>query len=246
MKNLLFFSLLIILNMFSTVQAQKVCESPDANEIDLNSISVTKCTIKESKSKRNKNKKSRLISVSVSANKRHLKKRELLKKKEVTAIGATGVSKVSETALNAEITNTISLKNNIENLKNKLSKEEVRKALKFTSVDKIPVFDACKKAEKGEESDCFNNEMMRHISKYFSYPGEAVRQNLQGDVWVRFIIDKSGYVKNIKTLGPDNAEILNNEAARVVLKLPRFKPAKKEGKRTSVKYGFPINFSLEE
>lgn len=140
----------------------------------------------------------------------------------------------------------VNLKKNIESLKNKLSKEEVDKALRFTAVDKIPTFKSCEKAKRNERSDCFNTEMVKHISKHFSYPGEAVISHTEGEVWVRFIIDKNGYVKNIKTLGPDNGEILNNEAQRVVSKLPRFKPAKKDGIRTSVKYGFPINFSLEE
>ncbi|MCG8750803.1 energy transducer TonB [Tenacibaculum finnmarkense] len=53
-------------------------------------------------------------------------------------------------------------------------------------------------------------------------------------------------VKNIKTLGPDGATILDNEAVRVVAMLPKFKSAKKDGSYTTVKYGFPINFSLEE
>ena len=94
--------------------------------------------------------------------------------------------------------------------------------------------------------NCFNTEMIKHIQKYFRYPSEAVRDQIQGEVWVRFIIDKNGYVRNIKTLGPKNGEILNEEAKRVVTKLSRFKPARREGKRVSVKYGFPINFSLEE
>ena len=94
--------------------------------------------------------------------------------------------------------------------------------------------------------DCFNLEMVKHIQKHFRYPGEAVRNSIEGEVWVRFIIDKDGIVKNIKTLGPNNGELLNEEAKRVVSKLPDFKPAKKNNEPVSVKYGFPINFSLEE
>lgn len=88
--------------------------------------------------------------------------------------------------------------------------------------------------------------MVKHINKHFKYPSEAIRNQIQGEVWVRFIIDNNGFVRNIKTLGPDNGEILNEEAKRVVFKLPNFKPAKNNGKTVSVKYGFPINFSLEE
>ena len=88
-------------------------------------------------------------------------------------------------------------------------------------------------------------EISQH-QKYFRYPSEAVRNQIEGDVWVRFVIDKNGYVKNIKTLGPKGGDLLNEEAKRVVTKLPRFAPARKGGKSVSVKYGFPINFSLQE
>jgi TonB family protein len=224
--------------------SQKVCETPDEADVDMNSISITKCTIKESKDK--KNKKSRQISVKVSANRRYLKKREVLKKQAVSGIGSLGTAGVEKTEQKSEITKSLSLKNNIEDIKNKLSAEEVRKASKFSMVDKIPLFESCKKAKKSEQSDCFNEQMVSHISKHFRYPSEAIRKSIQGEVWVRFIIDKNGEVKNIKTLGPKNGNLLNQEAARVVSKLSQFIPAKKDGGRISVKYGFPIAFALEE
>ncbi|WP_233861292.1 energy transducer TonB [Tenacibaculum piscium] len=235
MKKLLFLALLLIVNLVAV--AQKVCESPDESaDIDLNTI--TKCAV--STLEKSDNKRSRKIRVKVSARKKMLNTNNL---------STSGISSGVSSEINSEIIKTrqkIDLKQNIEELKNKLSKEEIKEALTFPTVDEIPSFSACNEITKEEVSDCFNNEMMKHISDHFNYPGEAVRQSLQGEVWVRFIIDKNGYVKNIKTLGPDDAEILNNEAIRVVSLLPRFKPAEKQGKRVSVKYGFPINFSLEE
>ena len=88
--------------------------------------------------------------------------------------------------------------------------------------------------------------MIKHIQKHFRYPNQAVIDKTQGDVWIRFIIDKNGNVTNIKALGPQNGKILEQEAIRVVSKLPKFIPGKKEGNETSVKYGFPISFSLED
>ncbi|WP_271405770.1 energy transducer TonB [Tenacibaculum soleae] len=237
--------LLLLLSSFSvSILAQEVCESPDEAEVDLNSISVTKCTIKESKNKNNK--KSRQITVKVSANRRYLKKREAVKKQKTAGLSDLGVASIENTVQSSEITKSISLKNNIKDIKNKLSAEELRKASKFSTVDKIPLFNSCKKAKKGERIDCFNQEMVTHISKHFRYPSDAIKESIQGEVWVRFIIDKNGEVKNIKTLGPKNGQILNQEAIRVVSKLPQFIPAKKDGGRISVKYGFPISFALEE
>ncbi len=237
--------LLLICFLSMNVTSQELCESPENKDIDLNTISVTKCTIKEANHK--KNKKARLISVTVSANRRHLKKRAALKKQQVTGLSSVGIAEIKETSENTKITNTtIALKNNIESVKNKLSVEELKKASKFNEVDKIPLFNSCKKVEKSARMDCFNEKMVAHISKHFSYPSTAIQESIQGEVWVRFIIDKNGEIKNIKTLGPKNAEVLNKEAIRVVSKLPQFIPAKKDGGRISVKYGFPISFSLEE
>lgn len=243
MNNLRILALLFFVSVSSFVFSQKeVCETTDDSEIDLSSI--TKCAI--TPLKESKNKRTRQIRVKVSA------RRRVLKRKAVTSTNTLSTSGVNSSSIKSSslgvlsTSNKVNVKKSIEKLKSKLSKEEVGKALRFTSVDEIPDFNECEKVKKSEKSDCFNNEMINHISKYFNYPGEAVRAQKEGEVWVRFIIDKEGYVKNIKTLGPDNGEILNNEAIRVVSKLPRFKPAKKDGKRISVKYGFPINFSLEE
>lgn len=228
----------------SIMSQQEVCETPDEADIDLNSISVTKCTIKE---KDKKNKKSRQITVKVSANRRYLKKREPIKKQKAAGLGTLSVANVEKTTEHIAVVKPVeSLKNNIEDITKKMSAEELKKASKFSSVDKIPLFNSCKKAKKGEQVDCFNEQMINHISKHFRYPSDAIKESIQGEVWVRFVIDKNGEVKNIKTLGPKNGEILNREAIRVVSKLPQFIPAKKDGGRTSVKYGFPIAFALEE
>ncbi|MCT4699960.1 energy transducer TonB [Tenacibaculum haliotis] len=237
--------LLILMCSFSVnMISQEVCESPDEAELDLNSISVTKCTIKE---KDKKNKKTRQITVKVSASRRYLKKREPIKKQKAAGLGTLSVAKVEKTIEQIAVVKPVeSLKNNIEGIKNKMSAEELKKAAKFSAVDKIPLFNSCKKAKKGERVDCFNQQMVNHISKYFRYPSDAIKESIQGEVWIRFIIDKNGEVKNIKTLGPKNGKILNQEAIRVVSKLPQFIPAKKDGGRISVKYGFPIAFALEE
>lgn len=126
-----------------------------------------------------------------------------------------------------------------------LSKLELRRAVNFRKVDELPLFEKCKTVKKSEKTNCFNAEMVSHIQKYFNYPEEAVENKMQGDVWVRFIIDENGNVRNIKTLGPENGELLNKEAERVVSKLPKFAPGMKNSEKVPVKYGFPINFSLD-
>ncbi|WP_075343997.1 energy transducer TonB [Tenacibaculum agarivorans] len=239
MRNIIYCIFFTVAATFSSYAQKETCETKEEHTIeDLNSI--TKCTVK---SKDNGNKKSRQISVRVSAsNKRFLKRRK--KQSSANKLSGAGITSIENTT---SINNTSKLKTNMSALTNRLTKEELRSAKRFTDVDNIPAFPDCGATDKsGEQVDCFNTEMMKHIQQYFYYPDEAIVNKLQGDVWVRFIIDKDGLVTNIKALGPKGSKILNDEAIRVVSNLPKFTPAVKDGEVVSVKYGFPINFSLED
>lgn len=236
MKKLIYITFL----SFATVAfAQKeTCESKDNLIQDLNSI--TKCTVKQSA--KTDTKKTRQISVNVSASKQRFMKRR--KNSAVASntenLNGSGISTVD----NSNITNSLKLKTNLSALTNRLTKEQVRSALKFNAVDNLPSFDNCGNSK--DQLDCFNTEMMKHIQEYFVYPHEALLNKQEGEVWVRFIIDNDGNVTNIKALGPKGGKSLKDEAIRVVSNLPKFTPATKDGKPVSVKYGFPINFSLED
>lgn len=241
------FSLVFITSTFTF--SQETCDSPPEESLeDLNSI--TKCNIKPSK--KSKDKKSRQISVRVSASKkRYLKKRTIVKKAMASSVNNLNVSGISKTDHSSEVDNSLSLANEnglntITNLTNTLSAEEVRTANRFSNVDKIPLFTSCRGAKKNERVDCFNTQMIKHIQKHFKYPKNAVINKIEGDVWIRFIIDKQGDVTNIKALGPKGCEILDQEAIRVVSKLDKFIPGVKDKENTTVKYGFPITFSLED
>ncbi|MFY7670729.1 energy transducer TonB [Tenacibaculum sp. MEBiC06402] len=230
MKKLLY----ILAIGFTTVTfAQKeTCETKSDVVEDLNSI--TKCTIKEIDKKDNK--KSRQIAVRVSAsNKRFLKRRNKQVVSSANNLNGSGISNVSKAA---------KFKTNLSALTNRLSKEEIRSAQKFNVVDNIPAFPDCNDSD--DQFNCFNTEMMKHIQEYFEYPDEALVNKIEGEVWVRFIIDKDGNVTNIKALGPKGGKLLKDEAIRVVSNLPKFKPATNGGEAVSVKYGFPINFALED
>lgn len=243
-----YFLVVFLLSFFNFYAQQEVCESPDDSLIDVNSI--TKCTIEPVKN--SKKKADRQIKVKISASKRYLKKR--VAKKKAQAISSVSTLNINEVSTSQAVKiedkdiaeKTSGYKSNLTRITEMLSKEELSKATKLFYTEKIPSFDKCKKAKKKDRLDCFNLEMVNHINKHFRYPGEAVRNQIQGEVWIRFVIDRDGYVTNIKTLGPDGGEILNEEAKRVVSMLPRFEPGKNKGKRVPVKYGFPINFSLEE
>lgn len=245
MRNIFIVSAILLVVFTKTASAQETCSSPEESLQDLNSI--TKCTIKPSK--KTKNKRARFISVKVSAPKRRfLKKRAISEKNAVSSANSLKSSnlKTLNTNNSTEFTKTLELRKSVANLTNNLSAEEVRNASRFMDIDNIPTFKQCKGTKGDKAMDCFNTEMISHIQKHFNYPGEAIVKKIEGDVWVRFIIDKNGNVTNIKALGPKNGELLELEAKRVASKLPKFIPASNKGKTVASKYGFPINFSLNQ
>ncbi len=128
---------------------------------------------------------------------------------------------------------------NVRVVKKVTSKESI---FKFSEVTSIPAF---KKCTSSNSLECFNKEFIAHVNKYFAYPEEASINNIQGKVYAQFVIDKNGDVANVKTRTPKGAEILGTATEKLIEKLPRLKPAIKNGKPVSVKYNFPINFSLK-
>lgn len=227
------------------VFAQKeTCETPQNTVNDLNSI--TKCTIEKKESNTASGKKSRQLSVRVSSSRRFLKRRSKQKASGIGALNTSGVdAKEDEIGISNNVL-SVNEASTISKLKEKISKEQLRTALAFEEVDQIPLFTTCNPKNLAKDTDCFDDAMVKHISEHFRYPDYAILNKIEGNVWIRFVIDEEGNITNLKTLAPKNADVLKQEAERVVSKLKPFKPAEKNGKKVITKYGFPINFSLED
>lgn len=85
--------------------------------------------------------------------------------------------------------------------------------------------------------------LLRFIQSKLSYPGSAVRSKTEGVVYIGFIIDKNGRLRNpkiLKSLSPDCDE----EALRVVRLIPDWIPAKNQGRNVSINFRLPIEFKL--
>jgi TonB family protein len=127
-----------------------------------------------------------------------------------------------------------------------VKEERLTNIIKFNKVQSIPQFKACSKASDFERLNCFNERMISHIQRNFNYPEIAARKNIEGKVWVTFVINKEGKVKNVQMRGPKNGQLLELEAKRMVTKLPKFIPGKQDGKLANVQYTIPINFKLND
>ncbi|MDC1161942.1 energy transducer TonB [Tenacibaculum sp.] len=236
MKNFLVLVFVVLLTQLST--AQERCESQESPVIkDENSIS--KCSVKYHKKK---NKKTSTTGFTIQKV-RYLKKRTVKKvakrKKRRLHLNALGYQKTEDSA-----SLVINLKNNLKNIAYTMHRKEVKDAISFTSIEKIPLFGSCRNSSKKERVDCFNKAMSDHLRDHFEYPDMAIDSETEGNIEITFIIDENGYVSNIKVEGTESLSLLKEEAKRVVSKLPKFVPGEQKGKKVNVKYTFPINFKL--
>ncbi|MCB4800072.1 energy transducer TonB [Neotamlana laminarinivorans] len=117
--------------------------------------------------------------------------------------------------------------------------------IEFYSADNVPLFKGCERSgSRKEDVACFNEKITKHIKRNFVYPEEAYRKKIEGRVWVTFIIDNAGKVKDIKANEPNHSKTLEDEAVRIVSLLRKFTPGVHNGKIVNVKYGMPITFKL--
>jgi len=102
----------------------------------------------------------------------------------------------------------------------------------YQSADEMPLFPG------GDAA------LLKYISNNTVYPPVAKTKGIQGKTIIRFVVDSTGNVGNATIIkGAD--PLLDEEALRVVRKLPKFKPGIKDGRAVAVYYMIPINFTLK-
>ena len=110
-------------------------------------------------------------------------------------------------------------------------------------IEDVPIFPGCENEPKNKMRDCFNSMMQKHIGKNFRYPEIAQEMGVQGRVNVMFVIQKDGSIGNVRMRGPDKN--LEEEAARIISKLPKMTPGKQRGRPVRVPFSIPITFKLQ-
>ena len=113
----------------------------------------------------------------------------------------------------------------------------------FAVIEDVPIYPGCERVAKSKRRDCFQEQINKHIRKNFRYPEIAQEMGIQGRVYVNFVIDKDGSITSIRMRGPDKN--LENEAQRIISKLPRMTPGKQRGRAVRVPFSIPITFRLQ-
>jgi len=119
-----------------------------------------------------------------------------------------------------------------ELLKNKVE-EEVDEVIDFMLIEEKPSF-------MGGN----HNDFARWVFQNVRYPELAIENRIQGRVFLQFIIDEEGFIRDIEVIrGAD--PLLNREAVRIVSSSPQWSPGKQRNKPTKVRFTFPVTFKLQ-
>lgn len=87
-------------------------------------------------------------------------------------------------------------------------------------------------------------KLFEYLGKNLKYPELAKSTGISGKVFVQFVVDKNGKIKNVEIIHGVNP-LLDKEALRVVESMPDWKAGRQHGKPVSVIYNLPISFKLK-
>jgi len=92
----------------------------------------------------------------------------------------------------------------------------------------------------------FPGDINKFLSDNIKYPQDARANNIQGTVYVQFVVEKDGSVSSAKVLrGVQGGTSLESEAMRVVSSMPKWTPGMQNGNAVRVAYLLPIRFALD-
>ncbi len=87
------------------------------------------------------------------------------------------------------------------------------------------------------------NAMMEYLANHIKYPKEAINKNIEGKVFIKFVVSETGQVENaiiMRGIGGGCEE----EALRVVEEMPVWQPGRQDGEAVAVYYTLPVVFNL--
>lgn len=101
----------------------------------------------------------------------------------------------------------------------------------FVVVEDMPEFPG------GEDS------MRKFIAANLVYPDSALKNKIEGKVYIKFVVNETGKLTDIKVAKAVGWGF-DEEALRVIKSMPDWKPGKQRNKPVKVSYVLPIKFSL--
>ncbi|MEN0046770.1 MAG: energy transducer TonB [Bacteroidota bacterium] len=116
----------------------------------------------------------------------------------------------------------------------------------FMLIEDKPMFKECEGIKRAEQEKCFTSNLMKFVYGEVAYPAIARENGIQGNVIVKFVIEKSGKVGTIEVLRSPS-EILSKETVRVMEKLKQevtFIPGMQRKRPVRVQFTMPVKYKL--
>ena len=88
-------------------------------------------------------------------------------------------------------------------------------------------------------------EMYKFLSKNLKYPAQAQRQNIQGKVFLSFIVEKDGSITDVQ-VAKGIGFGCDEEASKAVKLMPKWIAGKQNGRNVRVRFTIPVIFKLED
>ncbi|MCU0355152.1 MAG: energy transducer TonB [Cytophagales bacterium] len=102
--------------------------------------------------------------------------------------------------------------------------------------------------QKGFRSPEFpggKDKMYEYFDQQIRYPAAALKDRVQGDVFVKFTVRKDGSIMDAKVisgLDPD----CDKEALRVLLTMPKWQPGTQDDKPVDMNFTMPVRFVIDK
>lgn len=112
------------------------------------------------------------------------------------------------------------------------AEDDPAKGVVYTIVDKMPEFPGGTPAFR------------RYLYENVKYPQVAYENGIEGRVICSFVVNKDGTIADVEVIRSGGDPSLDNEAVRVLLRMPRWKAGMLDGRYVRVKYTVPLSFKL--
>ncbi len=89
------------------------------------------------------------------------------------------------------------------------------------------------------------NELANYIANNIEYPQRALDNDVQGTVKVFFAVDEQGKIYAPTVISSKLGYGLEEEALRVISRMPKWSPGQIKGKNVKTRFSLPITYQIE-
>lgn len=82
-----------------------------------------------------------------------------------------------------------------------------------------------------------------YIFSHLNYPAQAIEEEIEGTVLIRFTLMKNGDIDSIEVIAPVHP-LLDAEAVRLIRDMPKWEPVYLQGQPVALSYEVPVIFEL--